>query len=110
MDGHQMSELSEFDDPAVTAVVPLPQKAPASSLKGEVVGAEVGPIVDEPLKKDLRFTTVESSPPTQTDSLALAKLSQYVEEPSSNSTIHTTDIYDLEVFSERFFCTYTFCF
>lgn len=93
-----MSELSEFDDPAVTpddlAVVPLLQEAPA---EGEVVGAEVGPIVDEPLKKDLRFTTVESSPPTQKDSLALAKLCQYVEEPCSSFSIHIVDFYDFEV-------------
>jgi hypothetical protein len=93
MDDHHISELSEFDDTAV----PLPQETLAPTEVRELVEAEVGPIVDELRKKDLRFTTVEGSPPTQTDSLALAKLSQYVEEPNPSSSNHITDLYDFEV-------------
>ena len=50
------------------------------------IGA-IDDIVSEPLKKDLRFITVENLPPNVIDSLEALKLSQYVESSSSDSAI-----------------------
>ena len=82
------------DDPAV----PLSQTS-VPSMVGDEANDPIGVCLtaSEPRKKDLSFTMVESSPPTQTDSLALVKLSQYVEEPCSSSSRNTVGIYDFEV-------------
>ncbi len=50
----------------------------------------------EPRKKHLRFTIVEGSPPTDTYSLALAKLSQYSEGSGLNSR-HSSVLIEVEV-------------
>ena len=89
-DCYRLSELSGFDDPA--ALLPLPQ-APLPSLETAITpSSDVTALL--PQKEDLRFTTVESAPPTQNDSLMSAKLSQYVKEPlsSSSSSIHMADL------------------
>ena len=91
-DCYRLSELSGFDDPA--ALLPLPQ-TPLPSLETAITPSDVTALL--PAKEDLRFTTVESAPPT--DSLMSTKLSQYVEEPfsSSSSSIQMADSYDFEV-------------
>ena len=78
-----ISELSDIGDP----VTPSFSRA---SLRSPEEDATIGAIddrVSEPLKKDLRFITVENSPPNETDSLEALKLSQYVESSSSDSAI-----------------------
>ena len=83
-------------------MTPSFSRASLRSLEEDVVQATtIGAIDDrasEPLKKDLRFITVENSPSNETDSLEAFKLSQYVESSSSDSAIlHASDIFELEV-------------
>ena len=94
-DYYCMLELSEFDNPVVVSLPSL------VVVEGE--GEEATTVVlaaSEPRKKDLRFTTVESSPPSQTELLVIAELSQYVEEPCSSSGIYTVVVCEFEVCSD----------
>ena len=80
---------------------PLPSTS-LQSLEGEkVVEATIIAIDDTvsvPLKKDLRFITVECAHPSDAELSALVKLSQYVESFSASSAIlHTKDIFEFEV-------------
>ena len=83
-------------------MAPSLSKASLLSLEEDVVEATILGAIDdtvsEPPKKDLRFKTVENSPPTETDSLEVTKLAQYVQSSGSNfAPLHTSDMIELEV-------------
>jgi hypothetical protein len=66
----------------------------------EELQAVINEVNQQLRKKDRRFTTVACSPSSETESMALLKLSQYVESSNSNSdskTLHTSDLFEYEV-------------